>query len=46
VKYAALHGASFGRDQFSISSKLSKRWRKNIVFGPKMAVFSKPLAEY
>jgi hypothetical protein len=46
VKYAALHGASFGRLQFLIASKLSKQWRKNTIFGPKMTVFSKPLAKF
>jgi len=46
VKYAALHGASFGLLRFSISSKLSKRWRKNNIFRPTMAVFSKPLAKF
>jgi hypothetical protein len=46
VEYAALHGASFGRLRFLISLKLSKRQRKNTVFGPKMKVFSKPLAKF
>ena len=46
VKYAAFYGASCGGLRFSISSKLGKRWGKNFVFGPKMTVFSKPLAEF
>jgi len=45
VNYAALHGASFGGLQFLISSKLGKHWCKNMVFGQKITVFSKPLAE-
>jgi len=46
VKYAALHGASFGRLRFSISLNLSKRQPKNFVFTPKMTIISKPLAEF
>jgi len=46
VKYAALHGASFGGLRCTISSTLSKWWRYNIVFGPKMTVFSMPLAVF
>jgi hypothetical protein len=46
VKYAAFHGASFGGLRYLISSKLSKHWRKNDVFGPKMTVFSKLLAGF
>jgi hypothetical protein len=46
VKYAALHGASFGRLQFLISLNLSKRQPKNLVFTPKMTIISKQLAEF
>ena len=46
VNYAVLHGASFGGIQCSISSKLGKQWCKNLVFGRKITVFSKPLAEF
>jgi len=46
VKYAALHGASFGRLRFSISLNLSKRQPKNLVFTPKMTIISKPRAEF
>jgi hypothetical protein len=46
VKYAALHGASFGRLQFSISLNFSKRQPKNLVFKPKIALISKQLAEF
>jgi len=46
VKYAALHGASFGRLWFSISLNLSKRQPKNLVFTPKMTIISKPLAVF
>jgi len=46
VKYVAPHAASFGPLRFSISSNLSKRYPKNLVFGPKMAIISKQLAEF
>ena len=46
VKYAALHGASFGRLRFSISLNLSKRQPKNLVFTPKMTIISNQLAEF
>jgi len=46
VNYAALHGASFGSLRISIFSKLDKRWCKNVVFGRKITVFSKQLAEF
>jgi len=46
VKYATLHGASFGRLRFSISLNLSKRQPKILVFTPKMIIFSKQLAEF
>jgi hypothetical protein len=46
MKYAALHGASFGKLRFSISLNLRKQWRKNTIFWPKMTVFSKPLAKF
>jgi len=46
VNYAALHGASFGCLRFSISSNLSKRKPKNLVFGPKMTIILKQLAEF
>jgi len=46
VKYAALHGASFGRLRFSISLILSKRQPKNLVSTPKMTIMSKQLAEF
>jgi len=46
VKYAALHGASFGRLRFSISLILNKRQPKNLVFTPKMTIISKQLAEF
>jgi len=46
VKYAALHGASFGCLRFSISLNLSKRQPKNLVFTPKMTIISEPLAEF
>jgi hypothetical protein len=46
VKYAALHGASFGRLRFSISLNLSKRQPKNLVFTAKMTLISKQLAEF
>ena len=46
VKYAALHGASFGRLRFSISLNLSKRQPKNLVFTPQMTIMSKPRAEF
>jgi len=46
VKYAALHGASFGRLRFSISLILSKWQPKNLVFTPKMTIISKQLAEF
>ena len=46
VKYAALHGASFGSLRFSISSNLRKGQPKNFVFGLKMAIIWKQLAEF
>jgi hypothetical protein len=46
VKYAALHGTSFGRLQFLISLILSKRQPKNLVFTPKMTIISKQLADF
>jgi len=46
IKYVATYGASFGRLRFSISSNLSKRYPKNFIFGPKMAIISKQLAEF
>jgi len=46
VKYAALHGASFGRLRFLISLNFSKRQPKNLIFTPKMTIISKPLAEF
>jgi len=46
VNYAASHGGPFGGLEFSISLTLSKRWCKTTVFGRKITVFSKPLAEF
>jgi len=46
VKYAAVHGASFCCLRFSISSKLSKGWRKNIVFTPKWLYFQSRLLSF
>jgi len=46
VKYATLHGASFGRLRFSISLILSKQQPKNLVFTPKMTIISKQLAVF
>jgi hypothetical protein len=46
VNYAALHGASFGHLQFSISSKLSKQLWKYRDFSPKIHVFVPSLSEF
>jgi len=46
IKYAALHGSSFGVLRFSISRKFSKQSGKNLIFGPKMVRFSKTLAGF
>jgi len=46
IKYVTSYGASFGRIRFSISSNLSMRQPNNLVFGPKMAIISKQLAEF
>jgi hypothetical protein len=46
VKYAALHGASFGAFQCSISLKLSKQLVKYSHFRRENGVVAPPLAEF
>jgi hypothetical protein len=46
MKYAALHGASFGTRRIWISLNLSKQQPKNLVFTPKMTIISKQLVEF
>ena len=46
VKYAALHGASFGCLRLLISWNLSKRQLENLVFKPKITIISKQLAQF
>jgi len=46
VKYATLHGASFGWLRSSITLKLSKRWRKNIALDQKWLYFQSHLLSF
>jgi len=46
VKYAALHGASFGCLRFLISWNLSKWQLENLILNPKITIISKQLAQF